>query len=200
MSKHCFILSITLLSPFAAAIAQTISLPVVNSDFESGGLSDGQYSNNPGTIPDGWDSPTGISGAFYGYFNVAGAVNVNGDPIYPGASDTTNAGSMSGPNIFYFGSAGTGDILASKQETVMLTVNTQDPAQLAETLTNLPLLLRVPRKTRNIRVAIQGVEGGRIGTAELDRTMIDAAPAAPTPPAALQPRPQGQEAPTPPAH
>ncbi len=96
--------------------------------------------------------------------------------------------------------SGTGDILASKQETVLLTVNTQDPAQLAETLTNLPLLLRVPRKTRNIRVAIQGVEGGRIGTAELDRTMIDAAPAAPTPPAALQPRPQGQEAPTPPAH
>jgi VWFA-related protein len=94
----------------------------------------------------------------------------------------------------------TGDILASKRETVRLTVNTQDPAQLATQLTNLPLLLRVPRKTRNVRVAIQAVEGGRIGTAELDRKMIDAAPAAPTPPATLQPRPQGQEAPPPPVH
>ena len=92
-----------------------------------------------------------------------------------------------------------GDILASKRETLLLTVNTQDPARLAATLMNLPLLLRVPRKTRNVRVAIQSVEGGRIGTAELDRKTIDAAPAAPTPPAALQPRPQVLEAPPPPA-
>jgi VWFA-related protein len=92
-----------------------------------------------------------------------------------------------------------GDILASKRETLLLTVNTQDPARLAATLTNLPLLLRVPRKTRNVRVAIQSVEGGRIGTAELDRKAIDAAPAAPTPAAALQPRPQVLESSPPPA-
>ena len=93
--------------------------------------------------------------------------------------------------------SGSGDILASKWETVTVTVNTQDPTRLAATRTNLPVLIQVPRKTRNVRIAIQTVEGGRIGTAELDRKTIDAAPEAPTPPPKLQPRSQGQQAPAP---
>jgi hypothetical protein len=93
--------------------------------------------------------------------------------------------------------SGSGDILASKWETVTVTVNTQDPTRLAATRTNLPVLIQVPRKTRNVRIAIQTVEGGRIGTAELDRKTIDAAPEAPTPPPKLQPRTQGQQAPAP---
>jgi VWFA-related protein len=93
--------------------------------------------------------------------------------------------------------SGSGDILASKRETVTVTVNTQDPTRLAATRTSLPVLIQVPRKTRNVRIAIQTVEGGRIGTAELDRRTIDAAPEAPTPPPKLQPRSQVQQAPAP---
>ena len=78
--------------------------------------------------------------------------------------------------------SGTGDILASKRETVTFTINTQDPTRLAATRTNLPVLIQLPPKTRNVRIAVQTVEGGRIGTAELDRKTIDAAPEAPTPP------------------
>jgi hypothetical protein len=80
---------------------------------------------------------------------------------------------------------------------VTVTVNTQDPTRLAATRTSLPVLIQVPRKTRNVRIAIQTVEGGRIGTAELDRKTIDAAPEAPTPAPKLQPRSQVQQAPAP---
>jgi VWFA-related protein len=90
-----------------------------------------------------------------------------------------------------------GDILASKRETVTVTVNTKDPARLAATGTNLPVLIQLPPKTRNLRIAVQTVEGGRIGTAELDRKTIDAAPEVPTPPPKLQPRSQVQPAPAP---
>jgi hypothetical protein len=42
-------------------------------------------------------------------------------------------------------------------------------------------MLRVPRKTRRVRVIIQAVDDGRIGSAELDRRAIEAAPATETP-------------------
>jgi hypothetical protein len=45
----------------------------------------------------------------------------------------------------------------------------------------LLLTIRVPRKTKSVRVVMETEEGGRIGAADLDRKTIDAAPATPTP-------------------
>jgi hypothetical protein len=50
-------------------------------------------------------------------------------------------------------------------------------------------MIRVPRKTQIVRVVVQTGESDRIGTAELDRKTIDAAPEAPTPQPKLIPRP-----------
>jgi hypothetical protein len=91
------------------------------------------------------------------------------------------------------------DILASKLETVTVTANTQDAARLAEMPTRLAVTLRYPHKTQTVRVVIQTADSQRIGTAELDRKTIDAAPEAPTPQPVLVPRLQKQETPvTPP--
>lgn len=73
------------------------------------------------------------------------------------------------------------DILASRLESLTISTNTQDASRLATTLTRLPIRIRVPRKTQDVRVAIQVGDSGRIGTVELDRKMIDAAPESPTP-------------------
>jgi VWFA-related protein len=84
---------------------------------------------------------------------------------------------------------GSGDILASKLETMKVTANTQDVTSLAEMPARLPVTIRVPRRTQNVRVVIQTAESHRIGTAEMDRKTIDAAPAAPTPQPKLTARP-----------
>jgi hypothetical protein len=81
------------------------------------------------------------------------------------------------------------DILASKLESVTVTANTQDATRLAEMPARLPVMIRIPRKTQFVRVVIQAGERDRIGTVELDRKTIDAAPEAPTPQPKLIPRP-----------
>lgn len=73
------------------------------------------------------------------------------------------------------------DILASRLESLTVSTNTQDASRLATTLTRLPVRIRVPRKTEDVRIAIQVVDSGRIGTFELDRKTINAAPESPTP-------------------
>jgi VWFA-related protein len=80
------------------------------------------------------------------------------------------------------------NILASKTEKVTIFSTVQDPAQRAEEVTRLPLTIRIPRKTKSVRVVMETEEGGRIGAADLDRKTIDAAPAMPTPAAQLVPR------------
>jgi VWFA-related protein len=72
------------------------------------------------------------------------------------------------------------DILASKVERLELATSTQDPTHLDKLETRLPLTIRVPRKTQNVRVVIEAENGGRIGAADLNRQAIEAAPAAPT--------------------
>jgi len=84
-------------------------------------------------------------------------------------------------------------ILASRSERVTLVSHSLNPADLPEVVSRFPLVVPVPRKTRRVRVTIQlNNEGARIGSAELDRRMIDAAPETETPPPQLQPRPVGE--------
>ena len=79
--------------------AQTI-ITVANSDFETGGLADGQF--NTSTIPTNWSIVSSITGTAFGYFNPTASAYA-GTTGSPGTN-----GTMSGPNIFYFGSAVTG--------------------------------------------------------------------------------------------
>ena len=77
--------------------------------------------------------------------------------------------------------SGNSDILASKMERVTVWSTTQDPARRRESVTKLPITIRIPRKTKSVRVIMETEQGGRIGAADLERKTIDAAPAAPTP-------------------
>lgn len=81
------------------------------------------------------------------------------------------------------------NILASRMQTLTLVAHSQDPAQLPEVASRFPFMLRVPRKTRRVRVIIQAEDGGRVGSAEIDRKTIDAAPATDTPKPELKQRP-----------
>ena len=73
------------------------------------------------------------------------------------------------------------DIVASKVQRLFLTAPTQDPSHLAKLVTHLQITVRVPPKTRSIRVLTETANGGRIGAADLDREAIQAAPALPAP-------------------
>jgi len=90
-----------------------------------------------------------------------------------------------------------GAILASKLERVTLTAQSQDAAKLTVGMARVHLVLRVPPKTRNVRVVMQSGDGGRIGAADLTRASIDAAPATPTPNPQFMP--QGPEPKAPPS-
>ena len=82
-----------------------------------------------------------------------------------------------------------GNILASRTQTVTLVAHSLDPAQLPEVASRFPFMLHVPRKTRRVRVIIQAEDGGRLGSAEIDRKTIDAAPETETPRPELKQRP-----------
>jgi len=81
-----------------------------------------------------------------------------------------------------------GEILASKLERVTLTAQSPDAAKLAAGMARVHVALRVPAKTRNVRIVMQSGDGGRIGAADLSRAAIDAAPATPTPNPQLMPQ------------
>jgi hypothetical protein len=75
-----------------------------------------------------------------------------------------------------------GNILASRTQGITLVSHSQNPANLPDVVSRFPLTVPVPKKTRRVRVTIQlDDEGGRIGSAELDRRLIDAAPESETP-------------------
>lgn len=86
-----------------------------------------------------------------------------------------------------------GNILASRTETVTLLAHALHPAHLPEVASQFRIMLRVPRKTRRVRVILEAEDGGRIGSAELDRKMINAAPATETVRPALEGRPPASE-------
>lgn len=73
------------------------------------------------------------------------------------------------------------NILASKIVGVNLSSTGQAGQGQVEDVRNLPITVRVPRKTQSIRIVMETEAGGRIGTADVDRKTIEAAPAAPTP-------------------
>lgn len=79
-------------------------------------------------------------------------------------------------------------VLASRIERLTVYSASQDPARRTEKFTRLQLTLRVPRKTQHVRVLMETEAGGRIGSADLDRKAIDAAPALPTPEPQLAPK------------
>jgi VWFA-related protein len=81
-----------------------------------------------------------------------------------------------------------GNILASRRQTVTLVAHSLDPARLPDVASQFSFTIRVPRKTHRVRVIIQSEDGGRIGSAELDRKTIDAAPETETPRPELQRR------------
>lgn len=71
-------------------------LAILNHNFEIDGLDEGLYST--GVIPTGW-SPYDLAGAgYYGYLNPTAG-------LFTGAAGNSAAGTMDGPNVFYFGSA-----------------------------------------------------------------------------------------------
>lgn len=85
-----------------AASAFAYNVTISNFDFETDGFDFDAFTNNPGVIPTGWTAIGSFTGAFYGYFN----------PDNVAFDDTDGSGvgvNMSGPNIFYFGSAVTGE-------------------------------------------------------------------------------------------
>lgn len=86
--------------------------------------------------------------------------------------------------------AGDNNVLASRIERVTVWSAVQDPTRKTESVTRLPLTIRIPRKTKSVRVLMESEKGGRIGAADLDRKTIDAAPAAPTPAPQLAPQRQ----------
>jgi len=93
-------------------------------------------------------------------------------------------------------------VLASKIEKATLVTGADGVNNLPEIASRFSVIVRLPRNTKCVRVAIEDEDGGRIGSAELDRKTINAAPEAPTPPPALMPHapapPQsGQTQPTP---
>jgi len=87
------------------------------------------------------------------------------------------------------------DLLASNVVGVILTADTQDPKRLAMVESTAKLTLRVPNKTQSVRVAVETDEGGRLGTVDLDRATIDAAPSMATPVPKLEHRPPMHEGP-----
>ncbi len=105
-------------------------------------------------------------------------------------------------NLILAAASLTGDknFLASKLERVTISSTVQDPTRRADDVARLPLTIRVPRKTKSVRVVVETEEGGRIGAADLDRKTIDAAPAMPTPEPQLVPRGPEYVPPTPQTH
>jgi VWFA-related protein len=70
-----------------------------------------------------------------------------------------------------------GKILASRTQTITLIAHSSDPVNLPEVASQFPFILRIPHKTSTVRVIVQQQEGGRIGSAEINRTALLAAPA-----------------------
>lgn len=81
--------------------------------------------------------------------------------------------------------------LTAKIEKLTITAASSDPVQLPDVASRLQLMIRVPRKTQIVRVIVEDEDGARMGSADLGRKVIDAAPATPTPEPNLTPRSRG---------
>jgi VWFA-related protein len=80
------------------------------------------------------------------------------------------------------------DIVASKVRSIEIESTTQNPTLLAQSPPiAVRITVRIPKKMKSVRVVIETETGGRIGSAEVDRSTIDAAPAVASPPPQLSP-------------
>ncbi len=71
-------------------------------------------------------------------------------------------------------------VVASRMENMTFSADARQMAQGAEMVSRFTITLPVPRKTKRVRVVVDNVDGGRMGSVDLDRNTIEAAPAAPT--------------------
>ncbi len=72
-------------------------------------------------------------------------------------------------------------VLSAKVTTLTISTPKLDPQHLAGRTIAFRLTTRVPKKTQYLRVAVETSGAGKVGAAEMSRSMIDAAPAgAPT--------------------
>jgi VWFA-related protein len=88
--------------------------------------------------------------------------------------------------------SGRHDALASKTEDLTLTNASQIPEHLEKLQAQLSITLRVPRRTKSVRIVVGSLASGRIGVVEVDRKAIDVAPDMPTPEPKLIPQPAKQ--------
>jgi VWFA-related protein len=77
--------------------------------------------------------------------------------------------------------SGREDMLASRIAKFYLLAASQDEGQLENAKPTVKIALPVPRDTKNVRLALATEGGERIGSVDVDRKTIDAAPEAPTP-------------------
>lgn len=88
-----------------------------------------------------------------------------------------------------------GNIVASHLQRAIFSTPLQDPS--ADRAMRLPTTITVhfPRKAQQVRIAVEGATGGRIGALNLTRKAVEAAPSEPTPAKELQVRPATPPAP-----
>lgn len=79
-------------------------------------------------------------------------------------------------------------IVASRLQRDILTTAITDPGKMPYVAAQLSITLPFPRTAKTIRVVVEDENGGRIGSVELDKSVVDNAPQAPTPSPGLVPR------------
>lgn len=80
-------------------------------------------------------------------------------------------------------------LLAWRVQGKGLSTSISNPKDLPGIAATIPITLRFPQETRFVRIVVEDENGGRIGSAEVDKSYIDNAPDAPTPTPAAVPRP-----------
>jgi VWFA-related protein len=80
-------------------------------------------------------------------------------------------------------------ILASRFAKLTGVLHTQDPTRLASSDCEFTVPVRIPNKTRNVRMIVETEDSGRMGAIDLGRNVIDLAPSKPTPEPPLASRP-----------
>jgi VWFA-related protein len=73
------------------------------------------------------------------------------------------------------------EVLTSTGRPLTVTVANEDPAALGLEHVELPVTVRIPAKAKSVRVVVENMDSGRVGTVDLDRSAIDAAPEKVTP-------------------
>lgn len=85
-------------------------------------------------------------------------------------------------------------VLASRMQRVRITSPLSDMGKLRQHMAHWTTTIRLPKKTHLIRVVMETEVGEKLGSAEVNRTALDAAPAEPTPELHLQGSPaDGQQ-------